>query len=437
MKEKLLNNIGLKLVSLILAFIVWMAVVNISNPVITDTQTVTVEVRNPEVLTDANLTYEIDGRNTITVSYMVRTRDSSLIKQSDFKAYIDLQDYNVTGAVPVTVEISDEKKALLESRGEITVSPMVLHVVTEEMQNKTFELQTATVGETEEGFAPGVITLSPDVVTVRGPVSQIGQINHVGVEINLDGANEDFTYEATPKFYDANGNEFQTEDVTVEPGIVECQVSVLKSKELPLDFEVKGNVAEGYRFTGIDCDVKSVSVVGTKSVLASVSTLSVVDDKLNIEGATGDTTVELNLADYLPPSTSIVGRESYVVPVTLRVEPLASKEFTLSLDDVQITGMDSDYDYSFSEDDVTVTVIGLQEDLDTLEDTSLQPSMDVTDLDPGVYSAELTFQLDEGFDLEGYTEFQVTVSLKENGPDRATQSETNPSGTAEETEESE
>ena len=133
-----------------------------------------------------------------------------------------------------------------------------------------------------------------------------------------------------------------------------------------------------YRFTGIDCDVKSVSVVGTKSVLASVSTLSVVDDKLNIEGATGDTTVELNLADYLPPSTSIVGRESYVVPVTLRVEPLASKEFTLSLDDVQITGMNSDYDYSFSEDDVTVTVIGLQEDLDTLEDTSLQPSMAVS-----------------------------------------------------------
>ena len=31
MKEKLLNNLGLKVVSLVLAFVIWMAIVNISN----------------------------------------------------------------------------------------------------------------------------------------------------------------------------------------------------------------------------------------------------------------------------------------------------------------------------------------------------------------------------------------------------------------------
>ncbi len=34
MKEKLLNNLGLKVVSLVLAFVIWMAIVNISNPVV-------------------------------------------------------------------------------------------------------------------------------------------------------------------------------------------------------------------------------------------------------------------------------------------------------------------------------------------------------------------------------------------------------------------
>ena len=91
MKEKLLNNLGLKVASLLLAFGVWMAVVNISNPVIDDSQQVTVEVRNGDVLKAANLTYDL-GKDVITVSYRIRTRDRSLVKASDFHAYLDLKD---------------------------------------------------------------------------------------------------------------------------------------------------------------------------------------------------------------------------------------------------------------------------------------------------------------------------------------------------------
>ena len=109
MKEKLLNNLGLKLSSLVLAFAVWMAVVNISNPVIYDSQVVPVEVRNEDVLEAANLAYEIFGKDAVTVSYQVRTRDRSLVKASDFHAYVDLKDYNVTGAIHITVEINKDK----------------------------------------------------------------------------------------------------------------------------------------------------------------------------------------------------------------------------------------------------------------------------------------------------------------------------------------
>ena len=38
MKEKLTNNLGLKIISVFLAFFVWLAVVNISNPEVSDYQ---------------------------------------------------------------------------------------------------------------------------------------------------------------------------------------------------------------------------------------------------------------------------------------------------------------------------------------------------------------------------------------------------------------
>ena len=51
MKEKLLNNLGLKVVSLVLAFVIWMAIVNISNPVVSGQPfTIPVDVRNEEIL---------------------------------------------------------------------------------------------------------------------------------------------------------------------------------------------------------------------------------------------------------------------------------------------------------------------------------------------------------------------------------------------------
>lgn len=409
MKEKLLNNLGLKVASLVLAFIVWMAVVNISNPVIDDSQTVAVEVRNEEVLKAANLTYEIIGKDVATVSYQVRTRDRSLIKASDFHAYIDLKDYNVTGAVPITVEINKEKENLIKG-SDITAKPMVLRVMTEELQRKRFELQVTAKGTPEDGYALGTISLTPDYVTVEGPESQIGQISRMGVEIDVENANTDISVSTVPIFYDANGNALDLGDkVTANRQEITCQVSVLKAKNLNLNFEVSGQVAEGYRFTGVECDVKSVPVVGTKSVLASITALAISSEKLNIDGATADKVVHLDLSEYLPPSTSVLGEENKKVTVTMKVEPLTTRVFTLSLEDVTKTGAMSDYDYSFDKTTSSVTVKGLKEDLDTLEEKALNAVLDVTDLEPGVHPGVLSFEVGEGFEIVGFTPFHVTV----------------------------
>ena len=47
------NNLVLKISSLAIAFFVWIVVINISNPVVTRSQTVNLEVLNANVITDA------------------------------------------------------------------------------------------------------------------------------------------------------------------------------------------------------------------------------------------------------------------------------------------------------------------------------------------------------------------------------------------------
>ncbi|MEY8356055.1 CdaR family protein [Lachnospiraceae bacterium 54-53] len=413
MKEKLLNNLGLKVVSLALAFAVWMAVVNISDPIIDDSQQVQVEMRNEEALDAANLTYDIAGKDVVTVSYQVRTRDRSLVKASDFHAYADLKDYNVTGAIPITVEINKDKENLVKS-DTITAKPMVIRVITEELQRKRFDLQVNTKGKQEDGYEIGLISLTPDYVTVEGPVSQIGKINHMGVVIDVDNAAADLTGTASPVFYDANGNELTElgNKISVSRQEIEYTVSILKAKDLTLNFEVSGEVAKGYRFTGVECEIKSVPVVGTKSVLASLSILSVSSDKLNIDGATTDKVVQLDLSEYLPPSTSVTGEEYKNVTVKLKVEPLTTRVFTLELNQLNQKGAEADFEYGFDQETSDVTIKGLKEDLDTLSADKLNAVLDVSGLQPGSHPGTLTFEVSGGFEVVGFTPFSVTVSHK-------------------------
>jgi len=77
MKEKLTRNLTIKLLSLFCAFFVWLAVVNVANPIKTATQEVEVTILNDTVLERANLAYEVVGKETATISYKVRTKDDT------------------------------------------------------------------------------------------------------------------------------------------------------------------------------------------------------------------------------------------------------------------------------------------------------------------------------------------------------------------------
>ena len=52
MKEKQNKRRGLKLISLLGAFLVWLWVVNVADPVMTDTVEIPVEIVNGNILTD-------------------------------------------------------------------------------------------------------------------------------------------------------------------------------------------------------------------------------------------------------------------------------------------------------------------------------------------------------------------------------------------------
>ena len=92
MIKKLTTNLSTKLVSLLFAVIIWVIVMNITNPVVNGFVNLNVNVENENVIYEQNKTYFILDSRSVKVSYKTKNNSQMNIKQSDFYAYIDLND---------------------------------------------------------------------------------------------------------------------------------------------------------------------------------------------------------------------------------------------------------------------------------------------------------------------------------------------------------
>lgn len=160
----------LGVVSLVIAFFVWLIVMNVSDPVRTKTfASIPVSVSNASYVESKGLSYKIaDGFQNISVtvksntSIIERLSTSSIVANADLTQIIDFNSDPVM--VPVTVQIPGV------STDSITANPRNIEISLEDMVSQDFVINT-TAGDTSpaNGYEIGSISATPEKLTLRGP----------------------------------------------------------------------------------------------------------------------------------------------------------------------------------------------------------------------------------------------------------------------------
>ena len=320
LKELFTYNTVLKLISIAIAFMIWVIVVNISNPEVTDTVTAELSVQYANELTGIGKTYSLDTTN-VRVSYKVRSNYRRLVHPSNFKVYVDMRDYSVTGAVPVYVDVDDSVSSYINS---VSINPIVVHVDTEDMVEKTFDLHIEMIGTPGDGKVAGPVTLSSESITLYGPASELGMISKVSIDVPVDGALGDVSGTGTPVFYDASGNEITLSDKTIIKDNISYRASIYNTKNMSISVNSTGTPADGYVLDEIDTAPSFVSVYGPQDILDKNNTISIPDGALDISGAAKNVTVSLNVEQYLPAGLYING--SGEVSIAAHISKLQSQD---------------------------------------------------------------------------------------------------------------
>lgn len=417
--KTLVNNIGYKILAVVFAFILWLVVYNIDDPNKTVRFTTNVMVENESAITDMNKCYEVlNGTNTITFSVTAKRSVINKLEDTDFTATADMNRMimnsdNKSAKVPIEV-ISRRSNSSLKYNGK----NQYLEISLDDLVSRRFMITADTTGQVADGYALGEVTVTnPNVLNVTGPATIVDKIDSVVATIDVEGMSMNLSDNVLPVFYDADGNEIDTTRLKYNNTTVTIAAKILRVKEIPLSFTTTGTPSGDYRVVEITSDPENIRIKGASSVLNPMMSLAIPAEVLNVSGARDDLTTTIDITEYLPDGVELVDAADATVTVTVRIEAYQSKTFTIDTKDITVNGLGDGYELAFEQNSVTVTISGLQNDLNRLSAADLASAIDVSGMEEGLHQVNLEIELDETNYAARTVSVEVKISKKssENG----------------------
>ena len=422
MKKALTRNLGLKLASLVLAFVLWFLVAQIYDPKDTVTfNNIQVRLINTELLDEEGKVYEVlDNSNLVRVTI---TGPQSIVKselrRSDIVAEADMSKLTDINTIAITYYCENVSNDSVEIKGNHDS----VRLSVEDKTSKWIKLESNTIGEVASGYMIGNVTLDQTNIEVTGPKSAISQVDHAGVDINVTDSTSSLSANVDIKLYDADGNELTLESVKKNVNSAHMTVEVLATKEVPVEIEYMGVPEDGYMATGeVESSVPTVRIAGTASALVGISAITVPEDRMNITGQSSDLVDIINLKEYLPSNVRLANKSfDGKITATVYIEPIDTKDLTIPADNISITGVPDgmEAEVTSTAEEYNITVSGLTRDVSILRDSSVTGVLDLNqwmedngleELTPGNYTIPVTFNLSEDITVD--TDVNIHIRLK-------------------------
>ncbi len=420
--KKLINNIGLKIISLVAGLLIWIVVVGIDNPMKTQVFTgIPVNVENASVMEEAGKAYEVAETNR-TVSISVRAERSVLnrLSRDNFTASIDLKDYS-DGKVPINVKANRYADKITS----ITPRTTYANVAVENLGQKQFGIEAEITGEVPEGYSVGTVVVNNNIVRVSGPESIVNSIERAVVKVSVQGMTRDIRTESNIEFYDSDGIAVNTEDLELSRTDSEVTVAIWTNKNIPVVYGYTGIPADGYAATGnIMASINDIDVTGEREDLNVIDSISIPGTVIDITGADSSVNVKVDIADYLPGGISVAASDSEdtISDVAIEIQPLSEINVEVPMSNITVENVPAGMTAFAGTpgEVVVVSVRGLAATLSGINPAMITGRVDlnevavaqnITEWKSGVYDANVIFTYPEGV-YSGNTGAVVKVVLR-------------------------
>ena len=280
-KKWLTHNLGLKIVSLVLSFFLWMYVYYVFGSRMTKFAYIQVQVA------DIQSNYHVRlNPSRIKVTYngpmqLIETAEKEL------RAILELPEDISPGTYQRKPTLTSPKNIDI-----IEINPELIEVTIEKMIAKDFKIETNVIGKPKSSNIVGEIKLSPNTITIQASETTIGLIKKVMIDLDVTDASSDIFGSAEIKVLDEKNQEIK--DVQLSEHVISFQINIFTSdltKTVPVIPKLVGTTT--WMITGIAITPQVVTIKGPSAVLEKITSLSTESIDINLLKGTLEKEIEL------------------------------------------------------------------------------------------------------------------------------------------------
>ena len=425
-KRKITDNIPLKIMSVAVAVVLWLIVVNIDNPIGTNYYTINdVELINKEYVESSDTIGKMcmpeQNQDSIKIAITASKKIRDKIKVTDISAVADLQQAVSLDTNPVMVPITVTCSVPGVSSNDIKVTPQNLSVNLDEKETQEFVVNVSR-GDTKPGkdYEVGSLTANPEKVRITGPKTLVNKIDKVNATIELDGNTQDFTQDVNLTIIDKNQEALS--DSEMNSLRIENNAKVVVTARLwkirqgvGISASYVGTPADGYEVGSVKTVPDTISVAGSTEGLESLAennnVITIPADSIDISGESKDVEKKISLNNLLPDNVKLTSDSSEDVWVTVNILPVGSKEFDSPTKNIEVKNKPDDLQVTFETAQIELRIKSdtkNMDDLDAKKDIKL--SIDLDGKKEGNYEVPVKVVLPDGYETVEDVTTEVVIS---------------------------
>lgn len=382
------HNFGLKVLSLVIAVLLWNNVVA-NNASITRTKTI------------ANLTGYISGQATLNSTYGLALLDNPADQLANVSVLVEVSQSEYAKVskdnVQVTLDLSSVRTAGTQevplrattSYGRVVhIMPDSLSLTFESMDARNIPVNVQLTGDSGTKLWYNVSRSNPSMLNISGAASVVQSIASAYVTIDVSGETSSFTVAERYVLMDSEGNEIPQTMLDRSSTSVSVSLDVYPTKEIPISEELEnvitGQPAEGYVVESVSIQPDTLSVAAEKELLDSIAELHITP--ISVEGLTQSFAARASVAKL--SSFKWISAEEVYVNVTIAEETVG-----VWVDDVKISYINKREGLTLDapSDTTRVYVSGPRSVVESLQQNGFVATVDLAGLEAGDYVLGLSF----------------------------------------------
>ncbi|GGC99959.1 hypothetical protein GCM10007216_33370 [Thalassobacillus devorans] len=320
-----------------------------------------------------NVSMTLEGPNSVM---------TPVVRQKNFEAYVNLEGYG-PGIHTVNVQHSG-----ISNRLHVNIEPRTVQVTIEEKVEREFDVGVDLINDQElvDNYEIGEATINPRQVTITGGKELVDSVALVKAMVDVRDTTETIeNVQAPVKVYDMQGNEL---DVLVEPNVVDVTVPIdVPSKQVPIEVQTEGEPAEGYAIQSVTPDVEEVTIYGPLEAISQIGRIANINLDTTDLSESGTQEVEVPVPD------GIRKVEPETIEVDIEVmESEDQAEQVIDSIEIGIANPPEEGSVSFldpEDQQISLTVLGKEEDIENLQAEDFQAEIDVSGLEAGEHEVPI------------------------------------------------